>query len=123
MAGLSERLGVTQSEKDNLAQAKARLENNIAGLQTERARDTVRQEELKNRVAALDDALSKTIDKNTDLNDRRDYLERRVGGLEQRLVDLRDAGQSVIGRLSQQTQLSLDMIEKTVVMTGLDAVL
>ncbi len=120
MAGLSERLGVTQTEKDGLAQAKARLEKNIAELQTERARESVRQEELKNRVATLDGALSKAIDKNTDLNDRRDYLERRVGGLEQRLIDLRDAGQSVIGRLSKQTQLSLDMIEKTVEMTGLD---
>ncbi len=120
MAGLNERLGVTQAEKDGLAQAKAQLESNIAELQTERAQESVRQEELKNRVATLDNALSKAIDKNTELNDKRDYLEQRVGGLEQRLVDLRDAGQSVIGRLSEQTQLSVDMIEKTVSMTGLD---
>ncbi len=120
MAGLSERFETTQGERNGLAETKARLENNIAGLKSEIEQDSRRQEELKNRVAALDEALSKAIDTNTDLNDKRDYLERRVGGLEQRLVDLRDAGQSVIGRLSQQTQLSLDMIEKTVEMTGLD---
>jgi murein DD-endopeptidase MepM/ murein hydrolase activator NlpD len=120
MAGLNERFGVTQSERDGLAQAKAGLESNIAELRAEKVRESERQEALKNRVATLDEALSKAIDTNTELNDQRDYLERRVGGLEQRLVDLRDAGQSVIGRLSEQTQLSLDMIEKTVEMTGLD---
>jgi len=121
MTGLNNRLDVTQAEKDSLAETKTRLESNIAELEAEKARESVHRDELKSRVATLDDALSKAIDTNTELNGQRDYLERRVGGLEQRLVDLRDAGQSVIGRLSAQTQLSLDMIEKTVVMTGLDA--
>ncbi len=121
MADLSDQLGLTQSERAKLADTKARLENQITELQSEKARETVRQEQLKNRVAALDTALAKATNTNTELNDQRDYLEQRVGGLEQRLVDLRDAGQSVIGRLSEQTQLSLDMIEKTVEMTGLDA--
>ena len=120
MADLEGRFGATQEERDDLAEAKAQLKTVIAGLRQEIAENAAHHEGLKNRVAALDDALSKAIDRNAELDGQRDYLERRVGGLEQRLVDLRDAGQSVIGRLSEQTRLSLDMIEKTVEMTGLD---
>ena len=120
MAALDQRYTTTQGERDALAQAKAELESNIVDLNQEKVRTAEYHEGLKNRVASLDEALSQAIDKNTELDSQRDYLERRVGGLEQRLVDLRDAGQSVIGRLSEQTQLSLDMIEKTVEMTGLD---
>ncbi len=120
MAALEQRYTSTQGERDALAQTKAALEGNIVDLNQEKVRTAEYHEGLKNRVASLDEALSQAIDKNTALDGQRDYLERRVGGLEQRLVDLRDAGQSVIGRLSEQTRLSLDMIEKTVEMTGLD---
>ena len=110
----------SKAERDEVDKARARLSERLIEAEREIADAAAQQEAMKQRVASLDQALLEANGVNTDLDRKRDYLERRVSGLEQSLVGLRDAGQSVLGRLSEQTRLSTDMIEKTVQMTGLD---
>ena len=141
VAGLEQELGATQTERETLKEqisgldaslAKADgqtaeledqrdlLERRVAGLEQKLGATQAERETLKKHIAGLDASLAKADGQTAELEDQRDLLERRVGGLEQQLVDLRDAGVGVIERLSERTRLSLDVIEKTVRMTGLD---
>lgn len=110
----------SKAERDEVDKARARLNQRLVEAERELADADTRHEAMQDRVANLQEALRQANDTGAELDRQRDYLERRVAGLEQRLIDLRDAGQSVIGRLSEQTRLTTDMIEKTVEMTGLD---
>ncbi|MFQ5773328.1 MAG: peptidoglycan DD-metalloendopeptidase family protein [Kiloniellaceae bacterium] len=121
VAGLREQLSTSESERERLVAGQSRLNARIASLDTKLSEASDRQSTLKNRIAGLSASLAQAVDRNVRMERQRDYLERRVGGLEQRLVDLRDAGQSVIERLSERTRLSIDIIEKTIKMTGLEA--
>ena len=89
-------------------------------LEQELLQALAQQAELRDRTVGLNGSLAHEIQNSVMLQDQRDVLERRVNGLEQRLVDLRDAEQSVIERLSEQTKLGTDVIERTITMTGLD---
>jgi len=141
VAGLEQNLGATQAEREMLKQHIAGLDDSLetANGQTARIegqRDLLgrrvakleqtlgategERETLKARVAGLDDSLLTANGQTARVEEQRDLLELRVGGLEQQIVDLRDAGVGVIERLSERTRLSLEVIEKTVAMTGLD---
>jgi murein DD-endopeptidase MepM/ murein hydrolase activator NlpD len=89
-------------------------------LEQELLQTLAQQAELRDRIVGLDASLAHEIQNSVILQNQRDVLERRGDGLEQRLVDLRDAEQSVIERLSEQTKVGTDVIERTVTMTGLD---
>ena len=117
---LTESLGTTEGERAELAEARTKLNARIAGLERELTDAADREAALTNQIAGLEGTLGQAKENAAEVLRQKDYLDRRVAGLEQRLVDLRDAGQSVIERLSERTRLSLDMIEKTVQMTGLD---
>jgi murein DD-endopeptidase MepM/ murein hydrolase activator NlpD len=117
---LSETLATTQAERGELAERKATLEDRAADLGRQLAESRASQGRLEDDIAGLNAQLAQTIDTNRQIEDQRDFLARRVGGLEQRLVDLRDAEQVVIDRLSERTRLSIDVIEKTIEMTGLE---
>lgn len=120
IAGLEERLGAAHSERESLVAERDRLNTRISGLETQLSTATAKQDALETEIAGLSAALAQSTDRNTQMAKQRDYLQRRVGGLEQRLVDLRDAGQSVMERLSERTRLSIDVVEQTISMTGLD---
>jgi murein DD-endopeptidase MepM/ murein hydrolase activator NlpD len=118
--GLAQRLDATEKDKAALAEARTKLNAHIAGLERELSDAQTKDDALKNQIAELDESLARSQENTAKVQAQRDHLDRRAAGLEQRLVDLRDAGQSVIERLSERTRLSLDMIESTVKMTGLD---
>ena len=141
IAGLEQELGATRSEremlKDRIAGSDASLakavgqtarlegqrdllERRTADLERELGTTRSERETLKERIAGLDASLATVNGQAAQLEEQRDLLERRAGGLEQQLVDLRDAGVGVIERLSERTRLSVEVIEKTVAMTGLD---
>ena len=96
------------------------LERQVGGLEQELGKTLAERESLKEHIGGLDNSLAESNGHIAELKDQRDHLELRVGGLEQQLVDLRDAGVGVIERLSERTRHSLEVIEKTVGMTGLD---
>ena len=120
VATLGKELGSSEGARQALTEEKSRLTGRVAGLEQELGATQTERETLKEQISGLDASLAKADGQTAELEDQRDLLERRVGGLEQQLVDLRDAGVGVIERLSERTRLSLDVIEKTVRMTGLD---
>lgn len=89
-------------------------------LEQELLQALAQQAELRDKNVGLNVSIAQETQKSVILQSQRDVSERRVEGLEQRLVELRDAEQSVIERLSEQTKLGMDVIESTVTMTGLD---
>lgn len=89
-------------------------------LEQELGQALTKQAKLEARMAGINASLVYEIENSVELQNQRDDLERRVNGLEQRLVDLRDAEQSAIERLSERAKLGTEVIEKTVTMTGLD---
>jgi len=120
VAALRQELSAVRSEKEALHSDQAALQETIAGLQTQLSEARAHSGDLESKVAALDDRLSYEAEKNRHLLGKRNFLERRVAGLEGRLVDLRDAQKGVVERLSEQARLSVDVVERTVEMTGLD---
>lgn len=120
VATLGKELDGSQGARQALTEEKSRLTGRVASLEQELGATQAERKTLKQHIAGLDASLAKADGQTAKLEDQRDLLERRVGGLEQQLVDLRDAGVGVIERLSERTRLSLDVIEKTVGMTGLD---
>jgi len=120
VAGLTKELDGSQGARQALTEEKSRLTGRVAGLERELGATQVERETLKQHITGLDASLAQANGQTAKLEERRDVLERRVGGLEQQLVDLRDAGVGVIERLSERARLSLDVMEKTVGMTGLD---
>lgn len=120
IGALSGRVEALAGERTDLLGVREELSRQIAGLQTQLTEAGTRQTALKTEMSGLSTSLMEEVTRNTRMEEQRDYLQRRVGGLEQRLVDLRDAGESVMERLRAQTKLSIDVIEKTVKMTGLD---
>ena len=120
VAGLRQELGETRDRRRALFGANGQMSQRIADLEEQLSEGTAQRAALEDRMAELNTSLAQTTDENAEIESKRAFLERRVGGLEQRLVDLRDAEQGVLERLSQQTRLSIEVIERTVEMTGLD---
>jgi murein DD-endopeptidase MepM/ murein hydrolase activator NlpD len=120
VALLSEELDGSKDARQALTDEKARLTGRVAGLEQNLGATQAEREMLKQHIAGLDVSLLTASGQTARVEEQRDLLELRVGGLEQQIVDLRDAGVGVIERLSERTQLSVEVIEKTVAMTGLD---
>ena len=120
VATLQSELSGSEGARQALTERKSRLTNRIIGLEQEFGTTRAERDRLKEHIADLDDSLAEANIQTATLMEQRELLERRVGGLEQQIVDLRDAGVEVIERLSERTRLSVDVIEKTVAMTGLD---
>ncbi|RMD64502.1 MAG: hypothetical protein D6826_02275 [Alphaproteobacteria bacterium] len=120
IASLNAQVDALARDKTALTAERERLNAHIASLQEDLNRATNRYAALENQVAELNQSLAREIDRNAEMERQRAYLQRRVGGLEQRLVELRDAGKTVLDRLGQRTRLTIDVIERTVQMTGLD---
>ena len=113
-------LNSSRAERDEVAEARVHLTNEVADLQARLGAALAEQATLEDRVAGLTASLAKAAEQETALQDQRDGLARRVEGLEQRLVHLRDAEQGVIDGLNKRASLTIGAIEKTVEMTGLD---
>ncbi len=120
VAGLRAELGSSQDAGKQLTEEKQDLNERIAGLEKKLGDTLAHQTELDSQIAGINTQLAQATDHGKEMKDQRDFLQRRVGGLEQRLVDLRDAEQNVVERLSERTQFSIELVEKTVEMTGLD---
>lgn len=120
VAGLRAELTSSEKSREGLQSEKSNLNKKVAGLEQQLGDTRATQAELESRISTLNTTLAQATDLGEQLEDQRTFLERRVGGLEQRLVDLRDAEKNVIERLSERAKLSIDMVEKTVEMTGLD---
>ncbi len=120
VAGVRQELAASDESGRKLAEEKSQLSKQLAEATQRMQSADSRKAVAEDQLAALQTSLAQEIDRNNQIDTQREYLQRRVGGLEQRLVDLRDAGQTVMERLSARTKTGMEVIEKTVEMTGLD---
>jgi len=79
------------------------------------------QARLEAQIAGLSLSLGREIETGGELAQQRETLERRVDGLRQRLVSLREAHEGVIKRFRELAMTRADTIESVIAVTGLDA--
>jgi len=78
-----------------------------------------RRDGLQRQVSGLQDSLDTAMHRGDGLQNDREDLRTEVAELRQRMVDMRDAQHNIVQRLRDRTELSVDTIERTVAMTGL----
>src|SRR3546814_1448025 len=79
----------------------------------------VRRDGLQREVAGLQCALGMAMHRGEVLQGAREALGLEVAELNQRMVDMRQAQHGIVQRLRERTEMSVDIIERTVAMTGL----
>jgi murein DD-endopeptidase MepM/ murein hydrolase activator NlpD len=139
---LSSKLDRVSARKTALKRKVTRLETKLASATSERDALLAERKELANRVGRLERTLGHVADaEKTDLiarignlekslvtaertatnyRQRTEELERKVASLKQRLTNVRRTQSGLFDHYTSQARTSLDAIEKTVAMTGLD---
>lgn len=79
-----------------------------------------RRDGLERQIAGLRESLDTAIHHGDNLENDRAELRSEVAGLRQRMVDMRQAQYNIVDRLRQRTEFSVDTMERTVAMTGLE---
>lgn len=120
LGGLHEDLAESENRGKALLETNSELTQRIGELEQRLSAAATQQAMQQDRIAQLNTSLARATDRSAQMEHERDFLARRVGGLERRLVDLRDAEQGVLQRFSQQALASIEVVEKTVEMTGID---
>lgn len=78
-----------------------------------------RRDGLQRHIAGLQDSLDTAMHRGDSLENDREDLQTEVAELRQRMVDMRQAQYSIVDRLRERTEFSVDAMERTVAMTGL----
>lgn len=101
-----------------LSQSRQRsaLDRALTGLDSAEAREA----DLAGHLASLQQVMVGMAERNMQLAADRSDLESRVAGLEARIEDMRQEQANLLERLAKRTRLGIDVIEKTVSMTGID---
>ncbi len=120
VANLGQQLEQSKAARENLVGAKSALRRAVARLEQHLSQAQTREAFLGTQIASLEGALGEAGGRGDRLESERSDLQTRITGLEQRLVDMRETQQTMVSRLSERTELSIDTFEQTVAMTGLD---
>jgi len=120
LATLRDNLERSENARRNLADSKASLHQTVTDLEQRVYRSSERQSTLEEQIAVLEDSLHDAVGRGELLENERDVLNIRIGGLDRRLIDMQDTQQAIIDRLTQRTQTSINTFEETVQMTGID---
>lgn len=96
------------------------LRGEIAALESQLERDENRRDGLQRQIAALDASLANATLRGDVLQEDKQGLQAHVAELRQHMTDMRTAQHSIVQRLRDRTELSVDSIERTVAMTGLE---
>lgn len=98
---------------------RADLTSEIATLDGQLRQAGQRRDGLEREVVGLQDSLDTAMHHSGVLQGDRENLRLEVSELHQRMVDMRQAQHNIVQRLRERTELSVDTIERTVAMTGL----
>lgn len=79
-----------------------------------------REAELTARISKLGSDLAAVTARRDDLDRERNLLQLRLAGLQQRMTDMRDVQQGIVDRLQERTATTVEAMEATVQVTGLD---
>lgn len=99
---------------------RARLETEIAALESELDQASVRETGLEKQIGTLEGALSRALDRGAELARTRDDLELQNTSLEGLIVDIRDQQKELVDRVNTHTVDSISDLESVVASTGLD---
>ncbi|MCG8360693.1 MAG: peptidoglycan DD-metalloendopeptidase family protein [Kiloniellales bacterium] len=120
IAGLQSALDENLARREQLARERDFYETRVAGLEHELKQSREHGSALDGTIAEVRDELAELAARGERVEQQRDFYEQRVTHLEQRLDGMRDTHQAVIDRVSSRTRISIDTIEKTIAMTGLE---
>lgn len=111
-------------EAELIAQAEEREAQLAALADAEEARLKAaadeREAELTARISKLGSDLAAVSTSRDSLDRERNMLELRLAGLQQRMTDMRDVQQGIVDRLQERTATTVEAMEATVEVTGLD---
>jgi len=119
---VAELRGDIARSRDDLVVAgsiQADLTNELSVLGSQLTAADERRDGLQREVAGLQESLDTALYRGGALQDDRENLGLEVAELRQRMVDMRQAQHNIVQRLRERTELSVDTIERTVAMTGL----
>ncbi|MEX0921198.1 MAG: peptidoglycan DD-metalloendopeptidase family protein [Rhodovibrionaceae bacterium] len=102
-----------EREAELLAQSEARLQELTA--QAEHREATLNEE-----IDELGSNLAQIREQKDGINRERNMLQLRLAGLQQRMTDMREVQQGIVDRLQVRTQTTVEAMEATVEVTGLD---
>ena len=114
------RLNESEQLRTSLTLVRSELRAQIESLQGQLTDAAAREERLGGQIGNLEETLAKAVSEGEALAQERDDLNSEIAGLNQRMVDMADAQEEVIERLRERTELSVDAMERTLAMTGLD---
>jgi len=117
---LQDSLAASRSENVALQDVGEALQGEIAALEGQLADAGEREIGLTQQVASVAQELAEANQRGEQLQSEKTYLETRVDGMQQRMEGYRESQLALVGRLRNQTDLSLDALEKTIAMTGID---
>ena len=120
VGNLKDALTTSQEETKRLEAQRQRQDVRISDLQQSLSSASGEQVSLAATISGLRDSLEEEQGRGERLANERSFYEARVATLEERLDDMRDAQQTVINRLTSRTLQSMDAMERTVAMTGVD---
>lgn len=125
VADLQTGLTAAQAREEQLiAEAAAREADLIAQAEARVAELTAETEDrvatLNEEIDELGSNLAQIRNQKDGLNRERNMLQLRLAGLQQRMTDMREVQQGIVDRLQERTQTTVEAMEATVEVTGLD---
>lgn len=120
LAGLDANLAESRSETARLEQDRSEREAHVATLEEQLGGAAGERATLEGRIGELEVSLAEAEERGERAARERNFYEARVTGLEKQLDDMREIQEGIVKRLTSQTLSSMDAMEKTVAMTGID---
>ena len=110
----------SRSQVVQLGNQRDYYEARVVSLEQQLQSTDVEEEQFDQTIADLKASLAAAAGRNTRLEQQRDFYEQRVASLEDRLEDMRDTQHTIVKRISDRTMVSLEQMEQTLTITGLD---
>lgn len=98
----------------------ATLEGNIASLEGDLQKTNQHAKDIELQARQLTAALNMVIEQRNRLQNERAVMAGTVGDLRSQLTSLQESQANFVANLAERTRDNIDVIEKTVAMTGLD---
>ena len=120
IANLETSLEESRDEAAQLGNQRDYYEARVVSLEQKLQSSDVEGQQFDQTIADLKASLAAATGRNQRLEQQRDFYEQRVAALENRLEDLRDTQHTIVKRISDRTMVSLETMEQTLTVTGLD---
>ena len=96
------------------------LTGKVAGLEAEIQETNEHAADIEDQARQLTVALNAALDQRNRLQNERAKMAGEVGDLRQQLTSLQESQANFVANLAERARGNIDMMEKTVAMTGLD---